>query len=720
MKPPTLCFLLFFSALLIQSVFAQDSSFVLTATTLEPYHASFLGNGYLSIATSRLGTGPDPSYMARVYDQGKGDIPRIAELPAWNAIDVYNGQRWLNETPVDSVGIRSFCQTLNMYDGIMTTSYRWVEGARVTNVTVQTFVSRDQRNCAAIRLTIQPKFSGRLKISFPLEAWPTPARIPLAELDSVFYGTPGAWPVIWYPGHMTRTRSGLSVHGERAILWLVSESDGRKTQLAQAVNATWPANLGALTIDTVQREPGVNVVVSFEASAGERYTFTKYAAIFAGFESSSPLEDAIRSSSEARMRGYELLLHDHVHAWHQLWETDILIAGRPELQSVIHSMIFYLLCSVREGTDFGIPPMGLSSAGYYGHVFWDSDTWMFPPLVVMHPDIARSMVMFRYRTLDAARKNARQNGYHGAMYPWEADELGNETTPRFAHQNASYENHVVGDVALAQWQYFLATRDTGWLDQFGYAVLKETADFWASRVTYNPKNARYDIQKAVSVDEGLIGISNDTYTNGTCVKNLEIAESASEILHRAPNPLWRVIARQLIIPYDSVNQFHPTYEGAPARIGSVGLLLSYPLGLSMSNHVKRNDLDISLQLRAREGPGAMMTETLFPLAAAELGDKALLDSLLRGSYQPFLKPPFNVLSETSRNSSINFLTGAGGFLQQVIFGYTGLRLGENGLVQAYRPVLPKGASSLVLKHFSLRGQKYDIEVLRDTVVFHPI
>src|SRR5207237_2100339 len=102
------------------------------------------------------------------------------------------------------------------------------------------------------------------------------------------------------------------------------------------------------------------------------------------------------------------------------------------------------------------------SAGYYGHVFWDADTWMFPPLLVLHPEIARSMVGFRYRSLAAARRNAAHNGYRGAMYPWESDELGDEATPRFAWQNALYENHVTGDVALAQWQYYLATGDSAW------------------------------------------------------------------------------------------------------------------------------------------------------------------------------------------------------------------------------------------------------------------
>src|SRR2546429_5787402 len=134
---------------------------------------------------------------------------------------------------------------------------------------------------------------------------------------------------------------------------------------------------------------------------------------------------------------------------------------------------------------------------------------MFPPLVALYPEVARSMVGFRYRALGAARRNAARNGYRGAMYPWESDELGDEATPRFAGQNALYENHVTGDVALAQWQYYLATGDSAWLARYGYSVLAATADFWASRATFNAAKQRYDIAHIVSVDEGLIGIGNE-------------------------------------------------------------------------------------------------------------------------------------------------------------------------------------------------------------------
>jgi hypothetical protein len=96
--------------------------------------------------------------------------------------------------------------------------------------------------------------------------------------------------------------------------------------------------------------------------------------------------------------------------------------------------------------------------------------------------------------------------------------------------------------------------------------------------------------------------------------------------------------------------------------------------------------------------------------AAELGDRALLDSLLPHSYQAHLRGPFHMLSETPRNDAVNFVTGAGGFLQQVIFGYTGLRIGDGGLEPAFEPLLPSKVTRLVLRNVYCRGRRYDVVV----------
>jgi protein-glucosylgalactosylhydroxylysine glucosidase len=631
-------------------------------------------------------------------------------IPAWNAISVYDGGRWLDTDRFETGSIDAYRQAIDMRSGVARTSYHWVSGSKRMSVRVQSFVSRADPHVAAMRLNLAPQYSGRIGVRFAMIGRPPPKRLALASLEKADPDwKPGD---IWYPGHMVVRSRRISRTPGGAQLSLTSTPEGRKTMLAQSAEVSWGRDLPQASVRTIARGDTALVEITFNARRGRSYTFWQAASAF--FSSGEPgvLPRAIRQVQLARSRGFERLAQDNARSWQRRWQTDIEIEGDPGLQRVVRSMLFYLLCSADSGTGLGIPPMGLSSAGYYGHIFWDSDTWMFPSLLVTHPDVAHSLVDFRGRTLASARANAKANGFQGAMYPWEADELGNETTPHFAVQNARSEIHVNGDVALAQWQYYLATGDSAWLARDGFSVIRETADFWVSRSTFDSAAGRYHIRNVVSVSEGLIGVSDDAYTNAVARLNLEIASAASRLLGKTADARWADVARRLHMPYDSASEFYRTYEGAPdSTLGDVTPLLSYPLGVPMSERAKRAQLEQAVQRLLREGPGAMMGSTLLAVDAAELGDRALIDSLLPHSYQRWLQGPFLMLSETpDKKDAVNFVTGAGGFLQQVIYGYTGLRWGEKGLEPAFAPVLPSRIKRLMLRNVYSRGKRYDVTV----------
>jgi protein-glucosylgalactosylhydroxylysine glucosidase len=689
---------------------AQDSGFELSTNDPHRSPSPFIGNGHLGVVIPALGIGASPSIMADMYEEAATDVPRIVAVPAWNAIDVFNGARWLEAQPAADSTINAYRQVLDLRKGIARTSYHWANGPRLMSVRVETFVSRAAPGLSAIRLTLAPQYRGRLRVRFAIVGWPPPRRLALATLEKAERDWKPA--DIWYPGHMgVRSRTATQVPGG-ARLSLTSSLEGRPTTtLAQAAAITWGKELPALTARTTAAGDTARVEIAFDASRGRSYTFTQIVSAASSIDGPQPLPRATRQAQAARVRGYEALAANNARAWRQRWETDIEITGDPELQRVVRSMLFYLLCSADSGTRLGIPPMGLSSAGYYGHIFWDSDTWMFPSLLVTHPNVAHSLVSFRARTLPAAQANAQQNGYRGAMYPWEADERGQETTPHFAVQNARSEIHVTGDVAMAQWQYYLATGDSAWLAREGYPVIRETADFWVSRATPDSTSGKYHITNVVSVSEGLIGVSDDAYTNAVARKNLEVAALASKRLGTPADPRWEQVAAKLHMPYDSVSEFFRTYEGAPdSTLGDVTPLLAYPLGVPMSERAKRAQLEQAARRLLTEGPGAMMGSTLLSVDAAELGDRALIDSLLPHSYQSHLKGPFLMLSETPKNDAVNFVTGAGGFLQQVIYGYTGLRLRDGGLEPAFPAILPSKISRLVLRNVYSRGKRYDVVV----------
>jgi trehalose/maltose hydrolase-like predicted phosphorylase len=687
----------------------SSAAFLLTTDDPNRSPSPFIGNGHLGLVIPALGVGASTSLMAGLYENAPGDVPRIVAVPGWNGIGVFDGKQWIEARASVGRSVSAYRQVVDMKSGAARTSYHWANGTRRMSVRVETFISRAQPGIGGIRLDLAPQYQARLRVRFALAGLPPPRRLALGTLNKA---APDWKPDdIWYPGHMIVRSRGVARLPAGARLSLTSTPEGRETRLDQVAAVTWDSNLSHATVRTVASGDTALVEVSFNAARGRTYTFTQIVSFVSSAAESRPLARATRQAELARARGYPSLAAESRRVWRRRWETDIELEGDPALQKVVRSMLFYLLCSADSGTQLGIPPMGLSSAGYYGHIFWDSDTWMFPSLVVTHPDVAHSLVGFRARTLPAAQANAKANGFRGAMYPWEADEQGDETTPHFAVQNARSEIHVNGDVALAQWQYYLATGDSAWLAREGYPVIRETADFWVSRSSYDSTDQRYHIRNVVSVSEGLIGVSDDAYTNAVARKNLETAVAASSRLGTKPSPQWGQVAAKLHMPYDSASEFYRTYEGAPdSTLGDVTPLLAYPLGVPMSDRAKRGNLEPAVRRLMAEGGGAMMGSALLSVDAAELGDRALVDSLLPHSYQNWLKGPFLMLSETPTNNAVNFLTGAGSFLQQVIYGYTGLRLGEKGLEPAFPPMLPSRITRLTLKNVYSRGKRYDIVV----------
>lgn len=73
----------------------------------------------------------------------------------------------------------------------------------------------------------------------------------------------------------------------------------------------------------------------------------------------------------------------------------------------------------------GITLIAFVVKDYMGHMFWDQDTWMFPPIALLHIDLGHIIVETRFRTHNAALLYANATGYSGSRYPWESAFTGN-------------------------------------------------------------------------------------------------------------------------------------------------------------------------------------------------------------------------------------------------------------------------------------------------------
>jgi protein-glucosylgalactosylhydroxylysine glucosidase len=308
------------------------------------------------------------------------------------------------------------------------------------------------------------------------------------------------------------------------------------------------------------------------------------------------------------------------------------------------------------------------------------------------------------------------------MFPWESDpQNGTDQTPYSAHVLAESENHVNSEVAIAQWQYYLATLDRDWLRVHGWPVIRDVARFWASRVTPDPDRRHYHILHVTSVAESNADIPDDTFTNLGAAKALEIAAAAAKIIGERPDSDWERIARGLYIPMAPNGQYHlafapsVTAHGKDFGGGPVALLFLPALDFRMSPTLRLNDYQHAIRTDAAQSVGRVSMGILPRVAAADEADRGLAAASWAKLFETggTLKPPYDVCTETASNEVGPFLTGSGSYLQSLMYGLTGLRWREAGLVQAYPPALPPGWRSLTLRDIAFRGRRLTIRMTRD-------
>ncbi len=445
---------------------------------------------------------------------------------------------------------------------------------------------------------------------------------------------------------------------------------------------------------------------SKKIKAGETYRFSIAGTSITSAHHDDPLNEAERSAIFAKLEGRERLLSFHQKAWDELWKSDIKIEGDDQAQQDIHSMLYHLYSFTREGTSLSPSPMGLSGLGYNGHVFWDTELWMYPAILALHPELAKSMIEYRYQRLEAAKRNAFSKGYKGAMYPWESAETGVEETPVWA-LSGPFEHHITACVAIAAWNYYCVTQDKNWLKEKGWPILSATADFWASRVERNGPG-HYDIKNVVAADEWAENVDNNAFTNAAAKANLQFATEAAKILGLVPTADWMNVAMNIpVLKFpDGVTREHATYKGEGIKQADVNLL-AYPLKEITDPKQIRKDLEYYETRVPDEGTPAM-TQAVFTTLYARLGDADKAYHWFKEAYLPNLNPPFRVIAETKGGTNPYFATGAGGVLQSVLMGFGGLEITPKGIIQV-KSVLPKHWKSLTITGVGPEKKSYIVK-----------
>jgi trehalose/maltose hydrolase-like predicted phosphorylase len=305
------------------------------------------------------------------------------------------------------------------------------------------------------------------------------------------------------------------------------------------------------------------------------------------------MEKASRSS--ARYLDFAPAWDRHSSAWQGLWDAcDLRVRGDDRVQQLLRLHTSHLLqvCSRHTADlDAGLPARGLNGEAYRGHVFWD-ELFVLPYLTLRLPEVARGLLMYRYRRLPEARALASADGHRGAMYPWQSGSEGTEETQR-VHLNplsgrwdtdlSHHQRHVGAAIFYDVWRYVSLTGDRAFLNDHGAEMLFEIARYWASVAHFDEEIGRYRIHGVMGPDEfhekvpgsAGAGLPDNAYTN---VMVAWLCHVAGQVLPLLADERARDLRRRLALTDDELDvwddisrrMFVPFHEGVISQFDGYG------------------------------------------------------------------------------------------------------------------------------------------------------
>jgi trehalose/maltose hydrolase-like predicted phosphorylase len=674
-------------------------SFLLTANSPGgTYAPTFTGNGMLGVRVPPSGQGyaggtvPAQSELAGFYGQVSNDpkpandVQQRANIPTWSTLTfAENG----NTFTVPGSGVGSWRQSLDLHTGIVTTTSRWTApDGHVTDLTYQVLTDRANPFVGLVRLQLTPHWSG------------------VATITDAIDGTADTTAT---PELTAQVSKGWNVAGRQD--WVTIQTKGTNIQATLASQLQVSSNVLATTTQTDQAtDQSVGQELGFPVQSGQTYTITKYVGVESSQDAANTITAAQGQAASAAATGWDSLLAANKAAWAQMWRGWIEIRGNRTLATDVNASEFYLWSSTRSGVDWSVSPAGLSSNGYDGHIFWDAETWMYPSLLAQHPDVAAGMNAYRFQRLPEAQQHAAATGSAGARFPWESALDGTEQIPPPVSVNSEglFEQHITADIALAQWQYYLVTGDRTWLAQQGWPVLSGAAAFWASRATLGG-DGKYHINGVTGPDEENPDVNDEVYTNVGAMTTLKDAVQAAHVLGIAPPASWSTIAANLVVPVNHALNMHPEFSGYQNQLVKQAdvTLLQYPWGYAMPPKLALGDINFYVPRTDPGGPS--MSDAVNVIDNAALGTPGCASYVYtERSYQPFIRDVFHQFSETRTGGAFTFMTGIGGFLQEFLYGYSGMRWESNDV--ALSPSLNSAIGAIILHNLQWRGRTFTVTI----------
>ena len=701
-----------------------------------------LANGYVGVRgslehgsqTSRYGT-----YFAGVFDATVDVFTELANAPNWTGLKVVTNGETVDLEKGEILDHRRF---LDMKKGILTHVLRWKSGSgKITRFESCRLVHLSHKHTCLIKGIIAPEnYSGTISIK--------------SGLDGYVFNTASA--------------EQLKIKHFKLTEYIDRKKDGVYLEMKTYTSAISVGEASKLKVNVPSQrdvEYGIDKiaeVLTFQIERGKSYEFEK----FVTFYTSRDIEDVktatLRELKERVSQGSEALLQEHMSAWKEKWKiADVRIYGDEIAQKSLRFNIFHLIQSANPDDEkVSVAAKGLHGEGYRGHVFWDMEIFMLPFYIYTNPKAARSLLMYRYHTLNGARKNARINGYRGAQFAWESADTGEEVTPkelgdpftgrRVRIWTGDEQHHIVADVAFGVHHYYNATGDDEFLTNYGAEILLETARFWVSRAEFDREKGLYVINKVIGPDEYHVHVKNSVFTNfmarWNINKALEYAEklktSYPSVWKRLKEKIaiedgelkeWKKVEDKIYIPYDESTGLYEEFEGyfkledvvitefdeqnmpiIPVelweRLNETTLIkqadvvmLQYLLSDEFDYQTKKRNYDY---YEPRTTHNSSLSQSMYAIMGVEIGD-------YDRAYRNFLRAARVDLDDNKGNTASGIHSASlGGTWQTAINGFAGMRIRRGKLT--FDPHLPEKWEKMEFK-VNWRGKILNVRLTKKKV-----
>ncbi len=730
-----------------------------------------LANGYVGVrATVEEGAhGEQPgTFFAGVYDTSEAANKNIVNAPNWIPISLR-----AEGTPITPIAceVLEFERHLDMANAMLLRRSRYRDAhGRETTLETYRFVSLASPHLAGAVVYVRPdNWSGTLRVETGIDASVRNAK-EVSEQPLDYEGTDGPQQV----RHLDLVDvCELDAGGPAIYVETRTRDAGIHLGIASALTVETPEGEdGCLTSSVaIDQSERLQEHTELTVRKGRWYGLRKYVAFHTTrdpeTDASSLRGQAWRSLNDFLRGGMEAALVAHRARASELWAiagTTIPDDLRAE-RGLRYNTFELLACYSGGDPDVSIGAKALGGEGYRGQVFWDTEAYLLPFYIFTNPVAARSLLMYRYNRLPAARENARKNGLNGAQFPWNSADTGQEDsteeyvkTVRGDMEPWHPENmlHLNGTIAYGVEQYVRATGDEGFFTRYGAELIIETARMWASRVVFNEDAGRYEIRNVVGPDEYHTYVDNNFYTNVLARWNIRRALRAIEELDAVDFERSRAlrarlglddreirrmsdVAARIYLPVDETTgvaeQFEGYFELENLTIGGYdeNNMPVWPAGfdvrtLAGAQLIKQADVIMTMFLLDEEFddetirrnyeyylPRTMHKSTLsagiYSIVALRLGEES-------EAYTSFIRTAEADLVDTQGSAWQGpHIASAGATWQAAHFGFAGLKVDNDGVLNI-EPRLPARWNELstgivwrgVPLRITVRG--YDVAVER--------